>query len=42
MNMYFLQVKSKVAAKTGKAKYQWHIMKNMGLADEDIKAYVFM
>ena len=34
------QVKSKVAAKSGTANYQWQIMQNMGLADKDIKAYV--
>lgn len=33
------QVKSKVEAKTGKANYQWEIMQNMGLADEDIKKF---
>lgn len=37
---FCLQVKSKVAAKSGTASYQWEIMQNMGLADENIKAYV--
>lgn len=32
-----LKVKSKVAAKTGKANYQWQIMQNMGLDDDSIK-----
>ncbi|XP_046853769.1 leucine--tRNA ligase, cytoplasmic-like [Xenia sp. Carnegie-2017] len=33
------QVKSKVAAKTGKANYQWQIMQNMGLDDDSIKNF---
>jgi len=30
---------SKVAAKTGGAKYQWEIMRSMGLSDEQIKDF---
>ncbi|XP_074598670.1 leucyl-tRNA synthetase isoform X2 [Brevipalpus obovatus] len=32
--------KSKAAAKTGTAKYQWQIMKSLGLTDEEIKNFV--
>ena len=35
---YFIQgMKSKVSAKTGGLKYQWQIMKNIGLNDDEIK-----
>ena len=33
-----VQVKSKVAAKGENAMYQWTIMRNMGMTDEEIKA----
>ena len=32
-------MKSKVVAKTGGVKYQWEIMQNIGLSDEEIKKY---
>eukprot|EP00795_Rhopilema_esculentum_P000827 gene827-10569_t len=32
-------MKSKVAAKTGGLKYQWQIMKNIGLNDDEIKKF---
>ncbi|CAI7887242.1 unnamed protein product [Closterium sp. NIES-53] len=31
--------KSKAAAKTGTAKYQWEIMRSMGMSDEEIKPF---
>jgi leucyl-tRNA synthetase len=31
--------KSKAAAKTGNLKYQWHIMKSLGLTDTEIKEF---
>ncbi|QQP37951.1 LeucyltRNA synthetase [Caligus rogercresseyi] len=31
--------KSKAAAKAGTAKYQWEIMKGLGLSDEEIKPF---
>lgn len=31
--------KSKLVAKTGNAKYQWQIMKSLGLCDEEIKEF---
>lgn len=31
--------KSKAAAKTGTAKYQWDIMRSMGMSDEEIKPF---
>lgn len=31
--------KSKAAAKTGNMKYQWHIMKSLGLSDTEIKEF---
>lgn len=33
-----VQVKSKVAAKGEGAMYQWTIMRNLGMEDEEIKA----
>lgn len=33
------KVKSKVAAKSGDASYQWQIMQSLGLKDEDIKKF---
>ena len=30
-------MKSKIAAKTGGIKFQWEIMQNIGLKDEEIK-----
>lgn len=33
------QVKSKVAAKGGNTKYQWNILKMLGMSDEEIKKY---
>ena len=35
----FLQLKSKIAAKTGGLEYQWQIMQSLGLEDEEIKKY---
>ncbi len=35
-------MKSKVAAKTGGAKYQWEIMRSIGLEDEEIRKYVLL
>lgn len=32
-------LQSKAIAKAGSAKYQWQIMKSLGLADEEIKKF---
>ncbi len=34
------KVKSKVAAKTGGLKYQWLIMRSLGMSDSEIERYV--
>ena len=31
------QVKSKVAAKGGNTKYQWNILRMLGMTDEEVK-----
>lgn len=36
MEFVFNCFQSKAAAKTGSSKYQWDIMKSLGLSDEDI------
>lgn len=33
----FIQLKSKIAAKTGGLEYQWQIMQSLGMSDEEIK-----
>lgn len=33
-------MKSKVAAKGGNIKYQWNILKMLGMSDEEVKKYV--
>lgn len=33
------KVKSKVAAKSGDATYQWEILRSLGIKDEDIKKF---
>ena len=32
-----IQLKSKIAAKTGGLEYQWQIMQSLGMSDEEIK-----
>ena len=39
MSLSFLGKKSKAVAKSGGAKYQWQIMKSLGLSDEEIKPF---
>ena len=35
--VFFIQMKSKIAAKTGGLEYQWQIMQSLGMGDEEIK-----